>query len=248
MNVINLKNRTVGSQYVATEILKQVISKPNAVLGLATGNTMIEVYKTLAALLNVNQIDLSNVVTFNLDEYVGLSAEHNQSYRVYMNAHLFNHNQTWNNKNIYLPVGDAPNIELESELYEQRLGEIGSADIQILGIGENGHIGFNEPYSSFESVTRVVDLTPSTINANSQHFENIEDVPKQAISMGLSSIMKAKRIILLAFGKNKQQAIKALLEGEVSEALPASILHKHPNVEVIIDDEIFTSLIEDGTL
>lgn len=245
---MNLKNRTVGSQYVATEILKQIIFKPNAVLGLATGNTMVEVYKMLADLLNINHIDVSNVVTFNLDEYVGLSAEHKQSYHVYMDTHLFKHNPTWNHKNIYLPVGNATNIKLESELYEKRLNEIGSADIQILGIGENGHIGFNEPYSSFESVTRVVDLTPSTIHANSQHFNHIEDVPKQAISMGLSSIMKAKRIILLAFGKNKQQAIKSLLAGEVSEALPASILHNHSNVEVIIDDEIFTSIIEDGTL
>ncbi|PHK49954.1 glucosamine-6-phosphate deaminase [Staphylococcus edaphicus] len=243
MNVINLKNRTIGSQYVATEILKQLIIKPDAVLGLATGNTMVDVYKHLSELLNINKIDLSNVVTFNLDEYVGLSAEHKQSYHVYMHEHLFNNNDTWNKAHLHLPVGDAINVEYESENYEKCLSEIGPADIQILGIGENGHIGFNEPHSSFASVTRVVDLTPSTIHANRQHFERIEDVPKQAISMGLSSIMRAKRIILIAFGKNKQQAINQLLKGEISEVLPASILHKHPNVEVIIDDDIFTSIL-----
>lgn len=236
MNIINLKDRTMASQYVATELLKQVKLKPDTVLGLATGSTMLDVYKYLVELIDINQVGLNEVVTFNLDEYIGLSAEHTQSYHVYMNGHLFNHNHTWNKENIYLPKGDAEDPVKESLEYEQSIKKAGPADIQILGIGENGHIGFNEPFSSFESETRVVDLTESTIKANSQHFDKIEDVPKQAISMGLASIMNAKRIILIAFGNNKKAAIQQLLNGEVSESLPASILHQHPNVEVIVDD------------
>lgn len=126
--------------------------------------------------------------------------------------------------------------------YENQLKQIGQPDIQLLGIGENGHIGFNEPGTSFESETRVVDLTESTINANSVHFDHIDDVPKQAVSMGLNSIMRAKRIILLAFGERKRDAIHQLLNGETNESLPASILHQHPNVEIIVDDTIFNRL------
>lgn len=236
MNVINLKDRTTASQYVAIELLKQIKSQPNAVLGLATGSTMIDIYKYLAELINVNHTKLNDVVTFNLDEYIGLAADHEQSYHAYMKENLFKHNSTWNEDNIYLPKGDAEDVEKECIAYEQCIQDAGPADIQILGIGENGHIGFNEPFSSFESETRVVDLTDSTIKANSQHFDNIEDVPKQAISIGLASIMNAKRIILIAFGSNKQEAIQQLLDGKVSESLPASILHQHPNVEVIVDD------------
>ncbi len=239
MDVINLKNRTVGSQYVATELLKQMKHKPDTVLGLATGNTMVEVYEHLSELININQVDVSKVRTFNLDEYVGLPADHHQSYHVYMNERLFDHNKGWNKDQIHLPAGDASDVEQECLNYEQLLNEVGPADIQILGIGENGHIGFNEPDSSFESVTRVVDLTPSTIKANSHYFENIEDVPKQAVSMGLASIMRAKRIILFAFGTNKKEAVQQMLNGDITESLPASILQQHPNVEVVVDDEIY---------
>ena len=242
MNLINLKNQTIASQYVATELLKQVKSKPNTVLGLATGNTMIDVYKCLSELLNINQIDLSRVATFNLDEYVGLAPNHKHSYHVYMNEHLFKHNDSWQKDNIHLPMGNAKDVVHESKVYEQLLCDIGPADIQILGIGENGHIGFNEPYTSFDSVTSVVDLTPSTIKANSKHFETIEDVPKQAISLGLTSIMRAKRIILLALGRHKRDVIKQLLKDDISESLPASILRQHANVEVIVDDEIFQTI------
>lgn len=130
-------------------------------------------------------------------------------------------------------------------MYEQYLKDKGPTDIQILGIGENGHIGFNEPGSSFESITRVVDLSSSTMKANSRYFDSIEDVPKQAISMGLASIIRAKRIILLAMGRNKKEAVSQLIEGEISETLPASILHQHPHVEVIVDNEIFDTLDQD---
>ena len=159
-----------------------------------------------------------------------------------MYQQLFKHHQTWHKENIFIPQGDTGNIEQECLMYEQYLKDKGPADIQILGIGENGHIGFNEPGSSFESVTRVVDLSSSTINANSRYFDSIEDVPKQAISMGLASIMRAKRIILLAMGENKKEAISQLIEGDISEVLPASILHQHPHVDVIVDNEVFEAL------
>ena len=239
MNILNLKNRTIASQYVATELIKVMKARPNAVLGLATGSTMTDVYRYLVSLINANDMELNSIVTFNLDEYIGLAPDHKQSYYTYMHQHLFNHHKDWNKSNIYVPNGIAKDLQRACFDYEQALQNQGPADIQILGIGENGHIGFNEPYSPFDSQTRVVDLTASTINANSYHFSHIEDVPKQAISMGLDSIMSAKRIILLALGSRKKDIVKQLIEGQISEKLPASILHRHENVEIIVDDEAY---------
>ena len=245
MYILNLENRQLASQYVATELLKQIKMKPDSVLGLATGNTMTDVYKYLKTLINHNHLQLDQIVTFNLDEYVGLSADNEQSYHAYMYQQLFKYHQTWHKENIFIPQGDTNNLEQECLMYEQYLKDKGPTDIQILGIGENGHIGFNEPGSSFESITRVVDLSSSTMKANSRYFDSIEDVPKQAISMGLASIIRAKRIILLAMGRNKKEAVSQLIEGEISETLPASILHQHPHVEVIVDNEIFDTLDQD---
>ena len=241
MKLINLKNKSIASDYVAVELLKLVQSTPTATLGLATGNTMTEIYPRLSELLTTNRVNLNDIKTFNLDEYVGLNSSHPQSYYTYMHELLFNHNE-WNEDHIYIPRGDAPDLEDEAHAYEQRLSSIGQPDIQLLGIGENGHIGFNEPGTSFDSQTRVVDLTDSTIKANSTHFDTIDDVPKQAISMGLQSIMRAKRIILLAFGERKQEAVERLMNGPKTETLPASILQTHPNVDIIIDDVIFNYL------
>ncbi len=241
MNILNLKNRTIASQYVATELIKVMKAKPNAVLGLATGSTMTDVYRYLVTLINANEMDLNSIITFNLDEYIGLAPNHEQSYYTYMHEHLFNHHESWNKSNLYVPNGIAKDLQRACSDYEQALRNQGPADIQILGIGENGHIGFNEPYSSFDSQTRVVNLTESTIHANSYHFSHIEDVPKQAISMGLDSIMSAKRIILLALGSRKKDIVKQLIEGQISEKLPASILHHHGNVEIIVDDEAYVT-------
>ena len=226
---------------MAVELLKLIQSTPTATLGLATGNTMTEIYPRLSELLTVNCVNLNDIKTFNLDEYVGLNSSHPQSYYTYMHQLLFDHND-WNERNVYIPRGDAPHLEEEAQAYEQRLASIGQPDIQLLGIGENGHIGFNEPGTPFNSQTRIVDLTDSTIKANSIHFDTIDDVPKQAISMGLQSIMRAKRIILLAFGERKQEAISRLIHGPKTETLPASILQTHPNVEIIVDDVIFNHL------
>nr|WP_269667893.1 MULTISPECIES: glucosamine-6-phosphate deaminase [Staphylococcus] len=237
VRLINLQSRTIGSQYVAIEMLKLIQQKPNAVLALATGNTMTNVYEQLSELLNKNHVDVSGVTTFNLDEYIGLDATHEQSYHMYMNHHLFQHNKGWTPQQLHLPNGVASDLLEECRAYEQQLQTAGTRDLQILGIGENTHIGFNEPGSAFDSTTRIVDLTPSTIAANSVYFDDVSHVPQQAISMGLSSIMDTQRIILVAFGKQKQAAIKALMTGEISEAVPASILQRHPNVEIIVDDD-----------
>ncbi|MCJ1655360.1 glucosamine-6-phosphate deaminase [Staphylococcus sp. NRL 16/872] len=239
MKLINLKNKAIASDYVAIKLLKLIQDNPKAILGLATGNTMTDIYPRFSELLEANDTDLSQVQTFNLDEYVGLEPEHSQSYHSYMHQLLFDYNDGWQSSHIHIPQGKAKDLEAEAKRYEEHLKSIGDPDIQLLGIGENGHIGFNEPGTSFESETRVVDLTDSTIKANSVHFDKIEDVPKQAVSMGLKSIMRAKCIVLIAFGERKQEAIRRLLEEETTEDLPASILHKHPNVEIIIDDTIY---------
>lgn len=246
MKVINLKDKQLASEHVATEIVKLIISKPNTVLGLATGGTMTELYQYLVELINANNLDLGDVVTFNLDEYVGLSSEDKQSYHEYMQERLFKYNDSWNDNNIHIPSGVGPDLEVEAYNYEQQIEQCGPIDLQLLGIGENGHIGFNEPGTSFNSRTRVVNLTPSTIHANSVNFDNVDDVPVQAVSMGLSSIMGAKHIILLAFGDKKVDAVKRLLQDDVSTDLPASILHQHQNVDIYVDDVIFNKLKEDN--
>ena len=235
--MINRGYKKLGSCYVACELYKELSWQPTSNLGLATGGTMTEVYKYLVELLEKNQLDVSHVETFNLDEYVGLKAEHPQSYHYYMNEVLFNQYPNFNKENIHIPNGYSSQLEDEAERYNQLLNDRGPVDIQILGIGENGHIGFNEPGTDLHSETHIVDLTESTIRANSRYFESESDVPQQAVSMGLASILKAKRIILLAFGEKKKEAIHQLMNNQVTKDIPSTILHAHPNVEVYVDDE-----------
>lgn len=237
MKIINLGSKKLASFYVACELYKEMSCQPTSKLGLATGGTMTEVYKYLVELLEKNQLDVSHVETFNLDEYVGLKAEHPQSYHCYMNEVLFDQYPNFNKENIHIPNGYSSQLEDEAERYNQLLNDRGPVDIQILGIGENGHIGFNEPGTDLHSETHIVDLTESTIRANSRYFESESDVPQQAVSMGLASILKAKRIILLAFGEKKKEAIHQLMNNQVTKDIPSTILHAHPNVEVYVDDE-----------
>ena len=237
MKIINLGSKKLASFYVACELYKEMSCQPTSKLGLATGGTMTEVYKYLVELLEKNQLDVSHVETFNLDEYVGLKAEHPQSYHYYMNEVLFNQYPNFNKENIHIPNGYSSQLEDEAERYNQLLNDRGPVDIQILGIGENGHIGFNEPGTDLHSETHIVDLTESTIRANSRYFESESDVPQQAVSMGLASILKAKRIILLSFGEKKKEAIHQLMNNQVTKDIPSTILHAHPNVEVYVDDE-----------
>lgn len=241
MKFINLGTEKEACHYVANELLKQIITDNKSVLGLATGGTMVGVYEQLVNLIKINKLDLSNITTFNLDEYIGIDSDHPESYYTYMHDILFNHLSSWNEEKIHLPHGSANDLNSEVERYENIIDKEGPMDIQILGIGENGHIGFNEPGTSFDSLTSVVDLTESTIEANSRYFETKEEVPKQAISMGIQSILKAKRIILLAFGPKKAEAIQKLLSGEITTDLPASALYNHPNVEIIVDNSAYSN-------
>ncbi|UXR32598.1 glucosamine-6-phosphate deaminase [Staphylococcus simulans] len=236
MKIINLGDKEKASFYTAYELFNQMNENPESKLGLATGGTMVDVYSDLVKLMELNDLDVSNVETFNLDEYVGLSADHPESYHHYMHEVLFDRYPHFKEENVHLPIGDAKDLDAETARYEQLVKDKGPADIQILGIGENGHIGFNEPGTEKDSITRVVDLTESTIQANSRYFDNEEDVPKQAISMGLSTILSAKRIILLAFGEKKKDAITKLASGIQDKDVPATVLYDHPNVEVYVDN------------
>lgn len=236
MKITNLGSSKYASFYVACELFKQMSQQPHSKLGLATGGTMVEVYEFLVSLLQKNQLDVSEIETFNLDEYVGLSATHEQSYHRYMNDILFNRYPHFTKSLIHIPDGAADDLMAETKRYEDLINQKGPLDIQILGIGENGHIGFNEPGTDMNSTTQVVDLTASTINANSRYFDNESEVPKQAVSMGLASILKAKRIILLAFGEKKRAAIEQLAKHEVNKQVPATILLAHPDVEIYVDD------------
>ncbi|MGI2254083.1 glucosamine-6-phosphate deaminase [Staphylococcus cohnii] len=238
MKVTNLGSSEYASFYVACELFKQMSQQPHSKLGLATGGTMVEVYEFLVSLLQKNQLDVSEIETFNLDEYVGLSATHEQSYHRYMNDILFNRYPHFTKSLIHIPDGAADDLMAETKRYEDLINQKGPLDIQILGIGENGHIGFNEPGTDMNSTTQVVDLTASTINANSRYFDNESEVPKQAVSMGLASILKAKRIILLAFGEKKRAAIEQLAKHEVNKQVPATILLAHPDVEIYVDDAV----------
>ena len=203
-------------------------------LGLATGSTPEGMYDVLATLINDEKLDLSHLTTFNLDEYVGLDEDDDQSYHYFMDEHLFSKLDI-PKENINILNGVASDLDKEVKEYESLIDKVG-IDIQVLGIGRNGHIAFNEPGTSFESLTGKVQLTDETIEDNSRFFEKKEDVPTEALSMGLKTIMKAKQIILLISGDNKQRARELFVSGKVSEDVPASILHNHDNVILITDE------------
>lgn len=241
MKLLVFKDEIEGGKKAA-EIIKNVIKdKDNAVLGLATGSTPIEMYKALIKMYKDGEISFKNVKSVNLDEYVGLSGDHEQSYRYFMNENLFNHVDIDKN-NTHVPSGTSDNLTKVVRDYEQLLEDLGGQDCQVLGVGMNGHIGFNEPNTELELNTHVEDLTDSTIEANKRFFESADDVPKQAISMGIGSIFRAKKIILLAFGENKADAIKALENSEVSTKLPVTLLKLHSDVTVIVDEAAASKL------
>ncbi len=228
MNVIKVKDQAAGGQ-AAFKLIKQTIEAGAQVLGLATGSSPETLYQEMVN----SDLDFSNMLAFNLDEYVGLAADNEQSYHYFMQEHLFKFKPF---KATYIENGLAKDLEAEVERYEQLL-QAHTIDVQILGIGVNGHIGFNEPGTSFDSLTHVTNLTESTIQANKRFFNDISEVPTKALTMGIKSILQSKQIILLAYGKAKAPIIKRLLSGEVTEEVPASALQKHPNVTIIIDEE-----------
>lgn len=227
MEIIIVDNQLEGGKK-AFEILKEEIAKGADTFGLATGSTPETFYQEIRE----SELDFTEMVSINLDEYVGLAKDHEQSYHYFMNEKLFNEKPF---KKSYLPDGKAEDLEAETKRYDEII-ENHPIDLQILGIGENAHIGFNEPGTAFDSKTEVVELTESTINANKRNFESAEDVPTQAISMGIGSIMQAEKIVLIAYGEKKADAIKNMIEGPVNEEVPASILQKHDDVTVILDE------------
>ena len=231
------------SKAAAEEFAKVIKEKPNAVLGLATGGSPVGMYKELIKMYEKNELDFSKVTTVNLDEYIGLNPEHNQSYRHFMNENLFNHINI-NIANTFVPNGLADNLEVECKEYDKKIMELGGIDIQLLGVGNNGHIAFNEPDEQLSAGTHVISLTENTIEANSRFFENINDVPKKAITMGLGGIMKAKKIILIASGESKAEAIKGLFSGKITTDNPASMLQMHRDVTVVVDKAAATLINE----
>ena len=236
MEIIRCKNYEEMSLVAARIVEEEVAKKKDAVLGFATGSTPEGLYAQLAKDCKDGKVDFSQVVTVNLDEYCGLEPEHPQSYRYFMNEKLFNHINIDMN-NTHLPEGDAMDLDAEAERYEKLVASLGYADLQVLGVGHNGHIGFNEPAESLFADTHVTALTKDTIRANSRFFDSMDDVPKRAITMGVGTIMNARRIILLACGEGKRAAISALLDGLVNTMYPVTILQLHQNVTLICEDE-----------
>ncbi|KEI96129.1 glucosamine-6-phosphate deaminase [Clostridium botulinum] len=241
MRIIVVDSYEEMSKKAAAMIASQVILKPDSVLGLATGDTPIGMYKEIINIYKNEKMDFSKVRTFNLDEYYGLNRENPQSYYYYMINNLFNHVNIDKN-NINIPNGMADNIEIECKEYERKIDKAGGIDLQILGIGVNGHIGFNEPNISFESETHLVNLNEKTIESNSRFFSSKEEVPTKAISMGIKSIIHSKKIILLACGSAKSDAVSKAINGKINPNIPASILQLHRDVVVIIDKEAASKL------
>lgn len=214
----------------------QVLQKPESVLGLATGSTPIKAYDHMIKLYNQGAVDFSKVTTFNLDEYCRLDVNDEQSYHRFMYDNLFNHINIPEN-NINFLNGNADDLESECREYEKKIKDKGGIDIQLLGIGSNGHIAFNEPADSFQRWSHVVALKESTIKDNSRFFNSIDEVPTHAVTMGIGSIMQAKRILIIALGKNKAKAIKQLISGNVTPQCPASILQFHTDVTLMLDKD-----------
>ncbi|MDR3156589.1 MAG: glucosamine-6-phosphate deaminase [Lactobacillales bacterium] len=227
MKILKTEDRVKGSKKAFFEF-QNAYEKGAKVFGLATGSTPIELYRELRE----SRMDFSNLISINLDEYVGLDGKDKQSYRTFMYEQLFCAKPF---KESFVPNGKASDLVVETKRYDEILQKY-PIDLQILGIGNNGHIGFNEPGTSFSSMTHIVKLTDSTIQANQHFFEKQEDVPTMAISMGIKSITDAKKILLLAWGEAKADAIKAMIEGEMTEEVPASVLQRHSDVVVIVDD------------
>jgi glucosamine-6-phosphate deaminase len=235
VEVIITANYDELSRSAANYVSRQIRNKPGTVLGLATGSTPVGTYRELVRLHREERLDFSRVVTFNLDEYVGLEPSHPQSYRYFMDQHLFNHVNIpkWN---IYVPNGRAQQIEEYCQWYENQIRLHGGIGLQILGIGSEGHIGFNEPGSSLASRTRLKTLTEQTVKDNARFFGAAAQVPRFAITMGVGTILEAREIILLASGANKAEIIAAAVEGPVTAQVTASALQMHARVTVMVDE------------
>ena len=241
MKVLIHETEGTATDCVAGLFVDRLARQPDTVLGLATGGTMEAVYDRLIARHKAGEMSMAQATSFNLDEYVGLSPDHPCSYWHYMREKLFDHVDIDPNR-AFLPHGDAPDAELEAERYEAAIVQAGDIGLQLLGLGTNGHIGFNEPTSSLVSHTRIKTLTRSTREANARYFDSFDDVPRLAITMGIGTIMRAEEIVLLAFGAAKADVVAKMIEGPVSAACPASVLQMHRKVTVVIDEAAASKL------
>lgn len=242
MEIIIKKDSLTGSHAAARVVARLVREKPNAVLGLATGSTPLLLYKELIRMHREEGLDFSRVITFNLDEYIGLPKEHEQSYHRFMWENLFSQINI-KPENAHVPNGMASDVPVFCADYEKAIVAAGGIDLQVLGIGSDGHVGFNEPTSSFASRTRIKTLTRQTVADNARFFEGDESkVPHHCITMGIGTIMDARMNLMLAFGANKAEAVAATVEGPVAAVMPASILQHHPNAKIFIDEAAAANL------
>lgn len=241
MKIIKAKNYNDMSRKVANIISAQVIMKPNCVLGLATGGSPLGVYKKLIEWYQKDDLDFTEVTTINLDEYRGLPNNHKQSYRYYMQENLFKHINIHPDRT-HIPDGHNPNADEVCSQYEDIIGSAGGIDLQLLGLGMDGHIGFNEPGVAFELKTHLVELSDSTIEANSRFFDSIDEVPKQAYTMGIKSIMQARKVLMLVSGEHKADIVYQAFRGAVIPNVPASILQMHPDFTLVGDEAALSKL------
>ncbi len=238
MKVIVVENYEEMSEKAVEMVEKQIRGNEKSVLGLATGSTPLGLYKRMIEGHQKRSISYQNVQSVNLDEYIGIEQSHTQSYHTFMNENLFSMIDI-KNENTHIPNGQASLLDEECLRYDELINHIGPVDLQILGIGENGHIGFNEPGTSESTTTHIVELDQSTRMSNARFFDSIDKVPTKAITMGITSILKSNEIILLASGENKAEAIKILMNKTIDEQFPASLLWKHGNTTLIVDKEAY---------
>lgn len=243
MKIYCYETKEAAGEGAAKSVAEVIKASATPVLGLATGSSPIPMYESLAKMYERGELSFASVKSVNLDEYVGLEEDHDQSYRYFMNTNLFDKVDI-DLANTRVPSGTAQNLDAECLEYDAYIESLGGVDVQILGIGHNGHIGFNEPSDCFSKGTAVVNLTESTVNANARFFASKEDVPTRAISMGVGAIVKAKKIILLANGEGKAQILEKALFGDVTPAVPASILQFVPDVEVYADKEALSLITQ----
>jgi glucosamine-6-phosphate deaminase len=240
LNIIEVKNYEEMSEKAAAFILETLKTKPDAVFGMATGGTAIGTYQYLVQNFKNSTVSYEKAHTVNLDEYIGIDPVHEQSYHTYMNRHLFQHIDLPANHR-HIPNGKAKDAAAECLCYEETIEALGGVDLQLLGIGHNGHIGFNEPGTPFQSKTHVVELTELTRKANARYFDRMEDVPTHAITMGIATILKSKRILLLVSGKGKAEILHKFLTSDITEHIPATALKHHPNVTIIADEDALST-------
>jgi len=241
MQIVILKDAAQVAEYGANIFIEQIKNKANSVIGLATGSTPVALYQELIQKNQQNEVSFSDVTSFNLDEYLGLKGEHPQSYRHFMAEQLFNHINI-DLKNTHVPPGDAKNPLTACDEYEDKITQAGGIDVQLLGIGRNAHIGFNEPSSGLTSRTRVKTLTQATIDDNARFFAEDEYQPHLSITMGIGTILDSKKVVLLATGEGKADAIKDMVEGPLAAICPASALQLHRDAVIVIDEAAASKL------